>query len=132
MSYVAALHLYRIKLGTKIIRSLRPLGQGRSFYHGGGGGDLNVRGAERELWNQLALNRVQLQAVRVGVVQSRALRNNLALSCMMSLICVREACLAMMAFCALGFQNSAYQGGHNKENKSLLSSTSLLSLDDGG
>ena len=25
MSHVAALHLYRIKLGTKLIRSLRPL-----------------------------------------------------------------------------------------------------------
>ena len=39
MSYVAALHLYRIKLGTKLIWSLRllQLGQGRSFYKGGGG-----------------------------------------------------------------------------------------------
>ena len=39
MSYVAALHLYRIKLGTKLIRSLHPLwlGQGRSLYKGGGG-----------------------------------------------------------------------------------------------
>ena len=34
--YMAALHLYRIKLGTKLIRSLRPLwlGQGRSHYNG--------------------------------------------------------------------------------------------------
>ena len=32
-------HLYRIKLGAKLIRSLRPLqlGQGRSYYKGGGG-----------------------------------------------------------------------------------------------
>ena len=39
MSYVAALHLYRIKLGTKSIRSLRllQLGQGRRLYKGGGG-----------------------------------------------------------------------------------------------
>ena len=39
MSFVAALHLYRIKLGTKLIRSLHPLwlGQGRSLYKGGGG-----------------------------------------------------------------------------------------------
>ena len=37
MSYVAALHLYRIKLGTKLI-SLRPLylGQGCGYYKGGG------------------------------------------------------------------------------------------------
>ena len=36
MSYVAALRLYRIKLGTKLIRSLRPLwlGQGGSFDNG--------------------------------------------------------------------------------------------------
>ena len=41
MSYVAAQHVYRIKLGTKLIRSLRLLwlGQGRSYYKGGGGGD---------------------------------------------------------------------------------------------
>ena len=39
MSYVAALHLYRLKSGTKLIQSLRPLqvGQGRSFYKRGGG-----------------------------------------------------------------------------------------------
>ena len=37
MSYVAALHLHRIKLGSKLIWSLRPLwlGQGRSHYNGG-------------------------------------------------------------------------------------------------
>ena len=36
MSYVAALHLYRINSGPKLTRSLRPLwlGQGRSFYGG--------------------------------------------------------------------------------------------------
>ena len=36
MSYVAALHLYRIKLGTKLIRSLHLLwlGQGHSLYKG--------------------------------------------------------------------------------------------------
>ena len=39
MSYVATLHLYSIKLGAKLIRSLHPLwlGQGRSLYKGGGG-----------------------------------------------------------------------------------------------
>jgi hypothetical protein len=39
MSYVATLHLYRIKLGTKLVRSLRPLwlGQGRSLYKGAWG-----------------------------------------------------------------------------------------------
>ena len=38
MSYVAALHLYRIKLGTKLIRSLRPPrpGQGRGYHKGRG------------------------------------------------------------------------------------------------
>ena len=35
MSYVAALHLYRIKLGTKFIQL--QLGQGRGLYRGGGG-----------------------------------------------------------------------------------------------
>ena len=40
MSYVAALHVYRIQLGAKLIRCLSPLwlGQGRSCYKGGGGG----------------------------------------------------------------------------------------------
>ena len=40
MSYVAAQHLYQIKLGTKSMRSLRPLwlGQGRGFHRVGGGG----------------------------------------------------------------------------------------------
>ena len=40
MSYVAALHLYQIKLGTNFIQSLRPLwlGQGRRYHQGGKGG----------------------------------------------------------------------------------------------
>ena len=35
MSYVAAQHLYRFKLGTKLIQSLHPYLR-RSFYRGGG------------------------------------------------------------------------------------------------
>ena len=50
MSYVTALHLYRIKLGTKLLRSLRllQLGQGRSLYGGGGGDETNTQDRARQ------------------------------------------------------------------------------------